>query len=273
VFTAFEPSPKNSKDQIIMKKQILKLIGKVGYTIVKTDTKISDRYFDIKEPEFWDIYNLCKPYTMTSVERMYALYSSVNYVLANDIKGDFVECGVWRGGSAMMIAKILHNKQITNRKIYLYDTFEGMTEPTDIDVDLKGKSAKQSLKEIKETSPGSIWCVAHLVDVKNNMSLTNFPEDKLVYVKGKVEDTIPQVIPDKSISLLRLDTDWYESTKHELVNLYPNLEVNGILIIDDYGHWAGCKKAVDEYLKEYNITILLNRVDYSGRVAIKTANV
>ena len=255
-----------------MKKKLLKVIEKFGYTISKSSPTIIGKYKDIKEPEFWEIYNLCNSYSMTSVERMYSLFSSVNYVLTNNIKGDFVECGVWRGGSSMVIAKMLSNRNITDRKLYLYDTFEGMSEPTENDKDLKGKKASESLKEDtqnkdKETS---IWCLADLSDVKKNLKLTNFTSENIIYVKGKVEDTIPETVPQSNIALLRLDTDWYESTKHELIHLFPKLETNGILIIDDYGHWEGCKKAVDEYLKENRINILLNRVDYTGRVAIKT---
>ena len=84
-----------------------------------------------------------------------------------------------------------------------------------------------------------------------------------------MENTLPGVMP-KEISLLRLDTDWYESTKREMNNLFPLLEENGVLIIDDYGHWAGCKKAIDEYIKENDLCVLLNRIDQTGRISIKS---
>ncbi len=101
------------------------------------------------------------------------------------------------------------------------------------------------------------------------MLSTGYPKEKIHLIKGKVEDTIPENIP-KEIALLRLDTDWYESTKHELIHLFPLLKPNGILIIDDYGHWEGARKAVDEYISDNNIHILLNRIDYSGRISVKT---
>lgn len=88
------------------------------------------------------------------------------------------------------------------------------------------------------------------------------------FVKGKVEDTVPEKAPDR-ISLLRLDTDWYESTYHGLLHLYPRLSVGGVLIIDDYGHWAGAKKAVDQYLNENHLKLLLNRIDDTGRIGVK----
>ncbi|MFX1257024.1 MAG: TylF/MycF/NovP-related O-methyltransferase [Promethearchaeota archaeon] len=100
------------------------------------------------------------------------------------------------------------------------------------------------------------------------MALTGYPKESVVYIKGKVENTIPNMIPEK-ISLLRLDTDWYNSTYHELKHLYPILSQKGIIIIDDYGHWKGARKATDNYFKENNVQILLNRIDYKGRLGIK----
>jgi len=245
-----------------MKEKILKMIEKLGYAVTKVN--VNRPCPDIADAEFWNIYELCKPFTMTSVERMYALYSSVKYILTNDVPGSFVECGVWRGGSSMLIAQMLMNRNITDRKIYLYDTFEGMTEPTHNDVDISGKDAAAQFKEIEGG-----WCLADLADVQQNMGRTHYPSESIVYVKGKVEDTIPATMPADAIALLRLDTDWYESTKHELNHLYPKLITKGVLIIDDYGHWEGCKKAVDEYFSEHQINLLLNRIDYTCRVGIK----
>ncbi len=252
-----------------MKQKLLKIIESLGYSVKKID-KLTKEHADITNVEFWDIHKLCAAYTMTSVERLYALFCAVDYILSNDIKGCFVECGVWRGGSSMLIAKMLSNRHIRDRKIYLYDTFEGMSEPTKNDMDLRGASAAALLKENENDKKDSVWCLANLPDVQNNLRSTSFPEENLVYVKGKVEDTIPEIMPEDHIALLRLDTDWYDSTKHELTFLYPKLVENGVLIIDDYGHWEGCRKAVDEYFSDIKEWVLLNRVDYTGRVAIKT---
>jgi O-methyltransferase len=115
----------------------------------------------------------------------------------------------------------------------------------------------------------SVWCLATINDVEQNMKATSYVPSNIIYVKGKVENTIPTLSPDKVIALLRLDTDWYESTKHELIHLYPELTKGGVLIIDDYGHWDGCRKAVDEYFNNTDSSILLNRVDYTGRIGIK----
>ena len=239
------------------------------YLLKPLGLKISEIQKDedfIQDDDFIEIFKQCKPYTMTSIERMYALYNAVKYIIQNKIEGDFVECGVWRGGSSMMIALTLTKLGVSERKIYLYDTFEGMSDPTDDDVDFRGGDANSLLKQSVENKENSVWCLADLQDVQNNMTLTKYPMANIKFVKGKVEDTIPQIISN-NIALLRLDTDWYESTAHELKYLYPKLLVKGVLIIDDYGHWEGCRKAVDEYFK--GNTLLLNRIDYTGRIAIK----
>ena len=97
---------------------------------------------------------------------------------------------------------------------------------------------------------------------------TGYPSERIHFVPGKVEDTIPASAPE-SIALLRLDTDWYESTKHELVHLFPRLATSGVLIIDDYGHWRGSRLACDEYFEQNRVPILLNRIDFTGRIALK----
>ncbi len=221
------------------------------------------------EPAFMKICEFCKPYTMTTTERMYAIFKAVQYIIENNIEGDFVECGVWRGGSSMMIAKSLIHFGVSDRKIYLYDTYEGMSTPTSKDVTHEGNSALTLLQEeTNNKNNASIWAIAGLEDVKKNLLLTAYPEKQLIFVKGKVEDTIPKTIPAK-ISLLRLDTDWYESTRHELIHLYPVLVNKGVLIIDDYGHWRGSREATDQYFKQTEQCILLNRIDYTGRLGIK----
>lgn len=199
---------------------------------------------------------------MTSIERVYALYQAVQYVIKNNIPGDFVECGVWRGGSTMAIALTLNLLNNHERSIYLYDTFTGMTEPEAIDIDVNGYTAEKQFKETPK------MCYAGLDEVRKNLSTAGYPSDKLIFVEGPVEETIPATLPNQ-ICLLRLDTDWYNSTLHELQHLFPALSNKGVLIIDDYGHWQGAKKAVDQYFTESNIFLLLNRIDYTGRIAIK----
>jgi O-methyltransferase len=252
-----------------MADNIFKKIKRIKSKLLENRLSDREKFSDIKEDEFWDIYDKCTPFTMTSVERMYSLYKSVNYILEMKIEGDFVECGVWRGGSSMLIAYMLKNRSISDRKIYLYDTFEGMSEPTSSDIDTRGTHASVLMDNSIDDKESSVWCLATINDVEQNMKATSYVPSNIIYVKGKVENTIPTLSPDKVIALLRLDTDWYESTKHELIHLYPELTKGGVLIIDDYGHWDGCRKAVDEYFNNTDSSILLNRVDYTGRLGIK----
>lgn len=236
---------------------------------IKEEVKAQQIPVDMKEAAFEKLYNLCKPFTMTSTERMYSLYKAVNYILENNIPGDFVECGVWKGGSALLIAQMLSDKNIVDRKVILYDTYEGMSEPTEQDKNIVGQPATSLLQQSSIEIQDSIWCYSGFEEVKHNLSLSGLLPECIIMIKGKVEDTIPTQLPTKSISLLRLDTDWYESTKHEMNYLYPLLNKNGVLIIDDYGHWEGCRKAVDEYVSTHSLSILFNRIDNTGRLAIK----
>jgi hypothetical protein len=206
---------------------------------------------------------------MTSLERVNALIDAVQYVVKNDIKGAMVECGVWKGGSSMAMALTLMKLDAENREIYLYDTFSGMSAPGDIDVSNIGTKAHEQFSKSKISADASDWCLSPLEEVKENLLSTGYPKEKTHFINGMVEETIPAIIPEK-IALLRLDTDWYESTKHELTHLSPLLQPNGVLIVDDYGCWQGARKAVDEYISDFNIRIFFGRIDYTGRIAIKT---
>ncbi|HEX8522156.1 MAG TPA: TylF/MycF/NovP-related O-methyltransferase [Tepidisphaeraceae bacterium] len=214
-----------------------------------------------------DLIRKVAPYTMTSMERLYALRQAVIYLARHRIAGDFVECGVWRGGSMALAAATLVEHVDTQRRLWLYDTFEGMSEPTGADVDLWGRDAKQLLQ-----TPGQQTELVHAISPIEQsqwvMRQTNYPAERVVFVKGRVEESIPAHAPEV-IALLRLDTDWYESTYHELVHLWPRLAIGGVLIVDDYGHWEGARRAVDQFVEERKLRILLNRIDYTGRMAVK----
>ena len=242
------------------------LVRPFGYRVIRQRPKIDP---DISsDADFMRIFEACDPYTMTSIERMYGLYLAVRHVVENDGPGDIVECGVWMGGSTMGAAMTLDLMGDTRRQLNLYDTFEGMTAPTDMDVDHTGAHAKDFLDpDEKIDGASNVWAYASLEMVRQNLDRTGFPPDRFHLVKGKVEETIPADMP-AVISLLRLDTDWYESTAHELKYLYPVLSSGGVLIIDDYGHWRGSREATDEYFTEHG-GILLNRMDYSGRMGVK----
>lgn len=169
----------------------------------------------------------------------------------------------------MAAIKTLQELGDTSRDVYLFDTFEGMSAPSERDKVASGESAAEILAKTKRKEGPGIWCIAGLEDVQRNIGSTGYPEAKTHFVQGKVEDTLPERAPEE-IALLRLDTDWYESTRHELVHLYPRLVKRGVLIIDDYGHWAGARQAVDEYLSALSFRPLLTRLDYTGRLLVKT---
>jgi len=209
-----------------------------------------------------------RPFTMTSPERVYAAASAARYVAEAKIPGAIVECGVWRGGSSMAMALALLAAGVDDRDLYLFDTYEGMTAPTAEDKDFRGESAQVKFEQTKTSDDASDWCATGIDDVRTNVTSTGYPIERLHLVQGKVEETLPADAPDE-IAVLRLDTDWYTSTKHELVHLWPRLVTGGVCIIDDYGHWEGCRQAVDEYFAEQGITVLMNRVDVTGRTIVK----
>lgn len=193
----------------------------------------------------------------------------VEHIVANDIPGDFAECGVWLGASPYVIAKTLRRLGQTDRRIFMYDTYAGMPSGAEIDVPYSPGGNYESLKKTAErTYAGSEHMKGPLEIVKANVERSGYPRDKLVYVKGLVEDTIPATCPER-IALLRLDTDHYGSTKHELVHLYPPLSTGGLLIIDDYGFFLGSKQATDEYFREHKIPACLFRIDEHVRACVK----
>ena len=207
-------------------------------------------------------FSMCPPAAHWSI------IQSIKHINKKKIEGDFVECGVFKGGNLLLMNYCI-NKLKLNKMIYAYDTFDGMSEPSEFDMDLKDVNAKKTFDQYSKRNEK--WCYGSLDEVKNNLSIyDNNYEKKFKFVKGMVEDTlkIKENLPEK-ISLLRLDTDFYESTKIELEILYPKLSKGGILIIDDYGHWKGSQKAVDEYFDLKNNFEFMHRIDYGTRLLIK----
>lgn len=205
----------------------------------------------------------CGSLVAQSMESVAQLSRAVKYIIESDIPGDLVECGVYQGGSIVCIIRTLQALKSVDRKVWLYDTFEGFPEPQEIDRHYKQTATEDgglkswALHKRDDGSKGSNWCYCPIDQVKASIFRTGYPEDKLIFVKGMVEDTIPQNAPER-ISLLRLDTDFYKSTKHELDHLYPRLSKGGVLIIDDYGAYRGSRAAVDEYIAENKLKVLLS---------------
>ncbi|MCI0562872.1 MAG: TylF/MycF family methyltransferase [Nitrososphaera sp.] len=245
----------------MIKRMIRSVFKSLGYEIIRSNKNLIPPDMD---SAFHEIYNQCREYTMTNVDKMYSLYRAVEYVSRCKIPGDIVECGVWKGGSCMLVALTLMKMGERNRKIYLYDTFEGMSEPMEKDQMIHdGRMAVDIFKETESESYHRVKCFSPLDEVTKNIFSTGYPPDNLVFVKGKVEETLPATTP-QTISILRLDTDWYESTYHEVVHLYPKLSKKGVLILDDYGFWKGAREAADRYFDQNKTDILLNRIDPEG---------
>jgi hypothetical protein len=209
---------------------------------------------------------LVRPYTMTSLQRVQALILATRYVARRRIAGAFVECGVWRGGSMLAAARTLRDAGDATRELYLFDTYSGMSEPGPEDVRAHDGTAASAL--LVRPEEDQTRAEASLDTVKATMNLSGYDVARIHFVVGKVEQTIPAAAPP-AIALLRLDTDWYESTRHELEHLFPRLARGGVLIIDDYGWWAGARRAVDEYFAAHESPILLNIIDDTGRIGVR----
>lgn len=218
---------------------------------------------------FPTIHRHVKPYTMTSVARQFALHQAINFIVDNQVVGNIVECGVWRGGSMMVAALTLLSKGIKDRSLELYDTFSGMTPPTDEDVEAtSGRPARTILDQMPRSRENFYWAIAPLGDVMNNLKATGYPEKLIDCVAGDVCQTLASR-PPQAIALLRLDTDWYASTRCELESLYEQLSPGGILIVDDYGHWEGARQACDEFFSERGVKLYPVPDDDTGYWMVK----
>jgi hypothetical protein len=218
------------------------------------------------------ILDAVRSYTVSPPERVAALCSSVDYVVRNEVPGAFVECGLWRGGSLYAVALRLRQLGVSDREIVGFDTFSGMTDPTEHDVDYKGAVAAHSpvVAALSRAATRVFGSASQpgtsREEVLALLASSGYDPARIQLVEGPVELTLPEHAP-AAAALLRLDTDWYESTRHVLEHLYPRLSSGGVLFIDDYGHYQGARKAVDEHLAGHRI--LLQRIDYTARLAIK----
>ena len=248
----------------LVKNIILKLIHSYGYRLIKASTPNSIEEINKYEKE---LIETCSKYSMTTSLNMWSLLQSFYYIKNNNIEGDFVECGVWKGGNLILLQKLMEKYKI-KKNIFAYDTFEGMPEPTNLDFKYDGSDGRQIFKHKKNNDIK--WVYSSIDEVKKNLSTNCKSKKNIKLIKGMVEKTLMKKnnIPEK-ISILRLDTDFYESTKIEMKILFPRLVKGGVLIIDDYGNWLGARKAIDEYF-ENKTKPFLHFVDHSSRLHIKT---
>ena len=247
-----------------MWRSLLKTAARrAGYDIVRRPADI--------DPSIHDTVSAVRFYTRTTAARVVALCEAVRYLGEAGIEGDIVECGVWRGGSMLAAARTLVACGDMSRTLWLYDTYEGMSEPTDADRRAVDGAQASSLLRSHRTHD-QVAAAVNLPAVQRTMALSGYPLDQMQFVAGRVEQTIPRTVPS-SIALLRLDTDWYESTRHELEHLVPLMTAGAVLIIDDYGHWDGSRRAVDEFVRATRPAILLHRIDYAARIGVVAAPV
>jgi O-methyltransferase len=223
------------------------------------------------DSDAYRIIQAVKSRTMTDENRIYNAIIAARYISENRIQGDIVECGVWRGGSMMAMAMALVKLEDSKRDLFLYDTYQGMTAPTAIDIRFDGLTANYLLEEENESKSfeysKGVQAFASITDVEAGMESTNYPTSAIHYKVGDVLQTL-NLNSHESVSLVRLDTDWYESTRHELEILWPKIVVGGILIIDDYDHWNGARQAADEFFRSLSVKPLLMAMN-SGRLVLK----
>jgi O-methyltransferase len=241
------------------------VLGRLGLEVKRTSHQGEDFPVDY-DPEIIELFRKIHPYTLTSHERVFALREAVRYVVSAGIQGDIVECGVWRGGSMLVIAHTLLALDAADRELWMYDTFTEMPPPGPEDHLVFGGWAGDLYDEFKANE---FYANIPVEQVRALLESVGYPAARMHFEKGMVEDTIPAQAPD-AIALCRLDTDLYASTAHEMTHLFPRISAGGVLIIDDYGHFLGAKKAVDEYFASAGVNVLLNRIDYTGRLAVVT---
>lgn len=257
----------------------------------KSLKKFKDQFGAFAE-RYEPIYRAVRDLTMIGRRGVYANLEAVDYICGNSIPGSIVECGVWRGGSvkAMVMGLTYHGQN--DRKVYLFDTFEGMVEPGEHDAEpsVRDKSFDALRDKIQQNSDqqesGSTlihrvwrtkqqaghndWCFASIEEVRSNLSDVDYPEENLHFIKGDDRKTVPAHAESIGpIALLRLDTDWHDSTRVELEHLYDRVVSGGVVIIDDYGYWSGQKKAVDTFFASRGQAPLLTRIDATKRMMIK----
>ncbi|MEZ5382968.1 MAG: TylF/MycF/NovP-related O-methyltransferase [Microthrixaceae bacterium] len=243
------------------KLQLNRLLARTGHRLVKTVSYPPDL-----DPRVIEIVEGIGGRSMTGQVKLISLVEATRHLARTGVEGAMVECGVWRGGSMMAIARTLVDEGDTGRDLYLFDTFEGLPEPDEADRRV-GDGASAGAMMTEYSAKGERWAEASLEDVQAGMAQVSYPPERIHYLKGLVEDTIPDGAPER-IALLRLDTDWYSSTAHELDHLYDRLVPGGVLILDDYGHWEGARRAVDEFFDARGGAPLMHRID-TGRIAVK----
>jgi len=263
-----------------VKKSVIKLFHRLGYSIVKNrpetlnfpvESTAEERALmsEILALDQYGLTNNDRRLSMVSVPRLWSVISAVKYVVKNEIPGDIIECGVWRGGCAIAMASILKANN-SKKKLYLFDTFSGITEPGEVDIETSTGTSQiheyQKRSAVQDTEFVN-WDYGdfNIEKVKCEFKRRQLT-DNVVFVQGDVRKTLFSGMSEpQKLSILRLDTDWYDTTLHEMNILYPRLAKGGVLLVDDYGHYDGARKAVDEYFAKLSKCPMQWVTDYTGR--------
>lgn len=208
---------------------------------------------DREEGRFWPAY----AHTMTGLKRLDNIQQCIETVLRNNVEGDFIETGVWRGGTCIFMRAALAAYGITDRKVFVADSFEGLPKP----------SPEKFPKDKGDVLHRFSALAVSQEEVEKNFKLYGLLDEQVVFLKGWFKDTLPTA-PIGKLAILRLDGDMYESTMDALNNLYPKLSRGGFCIIDDYA-LETCAKAVEDFRKEHGINAELHVVDWTGRYWVK----
>ena len=255
-----------------MKKLIKRILRRFGVEVSKAKRNVGISFYneiDLKigyefEKEANEAIKIVRKQTMLPYINLVTLYEQVLYCEKGNIEGDLVECGVWKGGAVGLMALANIKNGTIKRKLHLFDAFEEICAPNkDIDGDRAINDVKK-LAGAKALINGELKPLKGIYDSFGGPSDINecksliedtigYPSNYVNYHKGWFQNTIPFKSKEiKKIAILRLDGDWYESTKVCLDNLYDKVVQNGFIIFDDYGWYDGCKKAVDEFFKSRN---------------------
>jgi hypothetical protein len=231
------------RDMGAVKKRFLKGMNKRGYKIFKVQPfDATARATGMDWPSIG--------YSMVGLKRLRNLQSCVETVLRENVPGDFIETGVWRGGACILVRAVLKAHDVRDRNVWLADSFEGLPAPSleaDDGYDL----------------PDNSYLAVSVEEVKAAFERFGLMDEQVKFLKGWFKDTLPTAAID-SLAILRMDGDLYESTRDALKSLYDKVSPNGFVVVDDYGTWPPCKRAVDEFRTQRGIIDPIQNIDGSG---------
>lgn len=231
--------------------------------------RLSDLRHALRLYRTWQVI----PYTMLSIPRLSNAYECTAEAIRQHIPGDIAECGVWAGGSTGLMFAAARDSGDANRRFHLFDSFEGLPQPSSKDgKDVLQGYLKDNQDRVLDEGKGDLIAINACAAPRQLAEELFFkvlgaPPDLIIFHQGWFQNTVPAAVASgqvKQLSVLRIDGDWYESTRICLEHLCPLVSPGGFVIIDDYGHFEGCRKAVDEYLAVHGKGTQLSKIDSDG---------